>query len=386
MLSAADQQPQTTTSVGDWGRCADCDGLTRGEPFPFDDGLTYQCDSCKGALWDSFPASAIPEPEPPRVEQQVEDHAAPVRCDDCGKADRVEDSIWCEACLDACCEQALAEAKANPQAGIAATQFALRTMTPESIVVLTEKQLRRRGGPQDPKTAVMVVPNDFSRSAKRTAPGVAGLVMKFIQKGYSLELALCRLAAGRDVVNRELQAMGVKMDRKTVAAGLKELCGPRGPLGKIEPMTDWVDIHAAGTKDDPVQKTGAFRYRVKVSLPFFEDLAEAVARIESLLAHTHVGGATPIHAAIGGITGSHRARKCLQAAIRLAKEGQRSHLGHWLTMRGIDSGLNIDQTMALMTEYQRSVPRSRPGNLPYRLRDAMATVRSAYKHHSGTSA
>jgi hypothetical protein len=197
------------------------------------------------------------------------------------------------------------------------------------------------------------------------AEACANVVTSWLEQGRSLDYCLCTAPLGRDVIARELQVMGHRMDRKTVAAALEELV-QSGAMERVGQLGDWVNYGAEGTSDDPFAKSGSFTYRLRV---IFRQIGDLAARVLSYLQS---------NATYGGIAPKRRIERCLRWAGRHAKAGERNHIGHWLARRCSDCGLDYAEAQTVMKEYRGSVPQpsSRPA---YSLREAIVTLRSVYR-------
>lgn len=71
------------------------------------------------------------------------------------------------------------------------------------------------------------------------------------------------------------------------------------------------------------------------------------------------------------------AAKLVEAAIRLAREGERNDLGYWLACRLAESGLPQHEAPPYLLDYQRAVERA--GKALYTEAEALNSIRSAYK-------
>jgi hypothetical protein len=201
--------------------------------------------------------------------------------------------------------------------------------------------------------ATLPVPEHASPTAHHVARAIAKIATNRLRRGDRLDFVL-NVAAGRDLIVRELASDGIYRDRSTVADALAELV-ELGVLGRDGQLTPWLDNH---DPDRPV-KTGAYVYTLRIGFRQLGDLAIAAL-------------ATVRTAAFGG---EGRIERCLNAAIRLAEVGQRNSLGHWLARRCRDCELSHDESERVVTSFQRSVPQQPP----YTIREALATVRSVYR-------
>jgi hypothetical protein len=75
------------------------------------------------------------------------------------------------------------------------------------------------------------------------------------------------------------------------------------------------------------------------------------------------------------VGGAGRVEACLRAAIKCATVGSRNSIGHWLTCRCTDAGLDFDATMKVMWVYRAGVPSCSS----YTAREVQATVRSRFR-------
>jgi hypothetical protein len=212
--------------------------------------------------------------------------------------------------------------------------------------------------------AAFTLPEGIRPLCARTVEAVAHYATRCLEKGWSHEYAISKLPAGRDVIRAELAQMGYEVDRKTVASALEEVCD-LGLMERVGQLEQWTDPSAQGTKTDPVTKSGAFIYRLKLVFREFGDLAESVVR-----------GLMAGNDALGGIWGQTKIEACLRGAIRHAKTGNRNSGGAFIAFRCRDYGLTYTDAQAVMARYQGSVPQH---GHPYSLREAMATVRGVYK-------
>ena len=79
--------------------------------------------------------------------------------------------------------------------------------------------------------------------------------------------------------------------------------------------------------------------------------------------------------ASGSPTATERSERDLDRALRRAYVGIRNHVGHELALKFAGRGLPLREAARLMGLYQAGVSR----DASYTLRDAMATLRSAYR-------
>jgi hypothetical protein len=282
------------------------------------------------------------------------------RCEGCQGLERIEGAGRCEPCLDELYEQIQAEIQRKKEAGTFEAEvntMAYAILRPKAVQV----------GVGSDQVACWGV-TGVRRLTRLVAEACANVVTRWLEAGRSLDYCLSTAPLGRDLIARELAAMGCTMDRKTVAAALAELV-ESGAMERSGQLEDWVDPSAEGTKADPVHKSGSFTYRLKVIFRQIGDLAA-----HALAPHTS-------NAAYGGMAPKRRIEGCRKWASRHAKAGERNHIGHWLARRCRDCGLSLTEAQAVVQEYRDSVPqpRSRPA---YTLREAMATLRSVYRRHS----
>jgi hypothetical protein len=228
--------------------------------------------------------------------------------------------------------------------------------------VYAEHVAEAQGWTDQDDEAVLPVPDGASQSAKHVAQAVARIASERLFFRDTLHFALARLALGRDSVQQFLEKdMGIKLDRKTVAAALAELVA-LGTLDRVGQLESWWD------NEQGMTKKGAYVYALKVRCRKLGDRAiEAVRRLKRR--------SGPPHAAVRGTGLGYRLKGCLSAAIREAQVGQRNTIGHWLACRCTDAGLDEGETMKVMRIYGASVPESGT----YSAREAEATVRSRYR-------
>ena len=203
------------------------------------------------------------------------------------------------------------------------------------------------------------VPEHASRVAQVVALAIISMTNDRLADGWSLHHCLESSALGRDQIVRQLQMLGQSLDRKTVAAGLRELT-KLGVLTRVGQADHWTDL--AEQDASRVFKSGAFLYELHVQL---RNLGS-----EGLAQLLHIS------ATLGGITGSRRGSKALKWAVENAKEGCRNAIGFWLANRCKDAGLTEGDAQGLIREYAASV---NSGNHPYTLREALLSLHSAYK-------
>ena len=306
-----------------------------------------------GRGWLNHWALAVPEvvwaPEPHDEREG--------RCHDCGRLGPVIGDL-CGPCNDKLIERIAQEDPAVTAASMDALVYSLR---PRRIVASTTAG----EGVSARDTAVFPLPEDLTRPERVVAEYLAERTTQRLQDGWSLEYALRRAAFGRDMVRRGLAAEGIFYDRKTVARALNGLV-QRGVLRLAGQLDDWSDPRADGTVE-PVLKSGAYLYTLTI------DLYELGAFASAWLLYA-------IDAALGGMTLTTRHVKAwLRGLISHAHEGNRSMGGYILARRCIDAGLTEGEAVLLMAAYQKAVP---VGSRPYTRREAMATLRSAYRRNA----
>lgn len=232
-----------------------------------------------------------------------------------------------------------------------------------------------------PNAVLLIVPDHASDLVWHVAQGVALMATDRLLRGYSLERALHRLAAGRDIVKRymerlvddSLAPLGCDYHRDTVFAGLQELVD-LAVLDRIDQLGEWTDYDEAG---HPQSKRGAFVYCVNVGVRQLLSWADVQARKHNPFRHARAWSPS-LNAAHSGGRGQGRLEGCLRWAIEHAQTGQRNHLGHWLTRRCIDIGLDQATTIKTLDSYREGL-RAKGILAGYTERETRATVRSAYR-------
>lgn len=224
----------------------------------------------------------------------------------------------------------------------------------------------------EPDVAILRVPVNAPRCLTRTAVAVARVATRKLEIGWTLDYTVRGLAAGRDVITAELAAMGHVRDRKSVASDLEHLCR-LGVLERVGQLDEWADHSAPNTMDDPVQKSGAYKYALNVA---FRGLGDLFTRA--------VGALSLYGAGSGVIEGLSRIRACLRGATQNAYHGSRNHGGYWLARRCTEVGLCESDAEKWMGLYQKAVQDL--GRPTYTDRVAMRTLASAYRLHAQGSA
>lgn len=211
----------------------------------------------------------------------------------------------------------------------------------------------------DRKSAVMWIPDDASPALVAVARAVAIVAtIRLCVGDNTTEFALRRVALGRDKVRQIVEMCGGRLDRKTVANQLEELCR-LGVLQKVGQLPGWFD-YAAGC-----YKRGAFVYALRVGLRRIGSRPRAT--FERFL---------PITTMNAAFRGQHRAERASEAAISYAQEGNRNGLGHWLARRCMETGLSFQTASTYMQRFQKSV--AGLGHL-YGAREAQRTLSSVYR-------
>jgi hypothetical protein len=281
------------------------------------------------------------------------------RCTGCHKLARIYMSSVgrCEPCYDEDVAAILVKIPKDPE--IAMAQVAAMN----SVLLRPARVIAARRAARSSDTATLVLPDDLSPAACAVGTAVARLATRRLVDGWSLDRALRQLAAGRDIICRELAALGITYDRKTVARALNELVG-RGVLRRAGQLDEWYDQDALLAGSNNPFKSGAFTYALVVRFRGLGDLARS---------------ALITNATLGGIPPQTRIRACLRRSIQAARPGQRNAIGFWLSMRCIEVGLAYQDAAAVITSYRESVGQ---GGHRYTATEAMATLRSAYRHHA----
>lgn len=178
-----------------------------------------------------------------------------------------------------------------------------------------------------------------------------------LSEGDSLDFALGRIEGGRDKLAREL---GMTRDEVAYSLLFLESEGLISRAGQLKPHV---------REDHPWKKlSGAHTYKLPVTVITGADLAERTFRWLS-----HTASATV------GVTLQERRREgCLKHACDTAQEGLRNAKGHWLVRRCIDIGLTEDAAEKVIGRYQETIALIGHRYTP---KEALATLRSAYRHH-----
>lgn len=228
---------------------------------------------------------------------------------------------------------------------------------------------RRTGDAQDvhPDVAVLEVPDTASKSALEVARVIAHIASIRLMRGDTLDFALSKVAAGRDLIKKTFETLlGVTLDRKTVARALAELV-ELGVLKLEGQLEGWLDVKAEG---GPKSKRGAFVYSLNICFRKLGTLGlKAVRRV-----------ADPINAAVRGAGHGRRLDGCLRAAVSYAQIGQRNSLGHWLACRCTDVGLSEGDAVQVLRLFHSQISDRRG----FSVREVERTVRSRYLRTSRT--
>jgi hypothetical protein len=231
--------------------------------------------------------------------------------------------------------------------------------------------MTRRVGP-DPNDVIndgyglLEVPVEATDNERHVADALALIASRGLMHGWTLDYCLYGLAAGRDLIVRQLEEIKVHLDRRTVSRALVRL-EELGVIERVGQLDDWTDLNAGD--DQPVRKTGAYRYRLNVLLPKIG--TRIAAELEFLL---------PRDAPYGVSTPHRRANGSLNWAIKHATEGHRNEIGAWLAWRCRLVGLTATETRAVLIAYQQGVT---IGVRPYKVREALTTVRSMFRRPWG---
>lgn len=94
------------------------------------------------------------------------------------------------------------------------------------------------------------------------------------------------------------------------------------------------------------------------------------------LVNTRANHVVPERPAWSSSTGNFDPSKFIEANLKNATSGNRNHLGYWLAKIMQEEGLTIFEAEPHMLEYQRAVTTMHD---PYTEREALATLRSAYR-------
>jgi hypothetical protein len=240
-----------------------------------------------------------------------------------------------------------------------ATDVLEAALRPKAVVAMSERAaaLEELGWWDE---AILPLPDHLSKGARYVAHAVAGISTRRLKAGWSLAYALRTAALGRDKIVTELQEHGISMDRKTVSYCLLELA-EAGVIERTGQLGAWTNPDAQDGHQ--VIQSGSFTYALRVKFRQLGDLALAAL----LKNATSWGNKT-----------QNRAHRALEWAQEHAQPGSRNAIGYWLARRFIDSGLTEGDARPLMRMY--AAPWA-AHHEPYRLREALATLRSAYRRH-----
>jgi hypothetical protein len=110
---------------------------------------------------------------------------------------------------------------------------------PVAIAVFRESEVEGTG--LATMEEALISPDDTTDSAWEVALEVADIAGERLANGDTLEFALGRIAAGRDLITHRLAKRGINLDRKTVARALEEL-HQLGVIRRHDRLLDWDDI------------------------------------------------------------------------------------------------------------------------------------------------
>ncbi len=138
--------------------------------------------------------------------------------------------------------------------------------------------------------AELTLPEYVSEPARQVAHVVATIATARLASGGSLDFALQKLAAGRDLIARQLAAYAdldgttTAYDRKTVARALQELVDLE-VLRRVGQLNEWHD------EEEGAPRRGAYVYALNVTC----------RKLGQLARRTTAEASRPLHAAVRGM-------------------------------------------------------------------------------------